>query len=480
MPIPNHIAKISIFTIKLPSLWYSVRIDFEPNLIKIAQNNTCLSIIIRHPPLGGTCKIVMESKLNRFVLATLLSLLPLGSYRLSAAESDPLVIDDSYDSPAKVVFEPKMVLEPNVSSPRFQMGFDTDLRHDSNILLAPDGFEQEGMTYTFSPDFLFRVIGDDFTEHMLVVGYGNTVYYDDFSRDTRVNHDADVVYRWDSGRTEVTLAGHYTHVEGNNGRDFGKVGEALYLREERRARSDRFHVALDIDYELTSMLDAEFELGFIDASFDNLNDYSSVGGQFALMYGGQDAITRIGPYVGFERVDGTNHPSQDAFQAGGRVDWRYSALTNFFAQIGVDSRDYNGMGVAGSTEEVVWAAGVNWQPDEMLSAALGVDRRVVPSLANGGQNNTVSSVTAAIRKELLIHYFTRVVGAYSWADYNATLRGVTTNRQDDYYNAYVEFGRDLADYGEVSVFYNFLENDSNLALQSFENHTVGLKMSVDF
>ncbi len=363
---------------------------------------------------------------------------------------------------------------------RVELAFDADIRYDENIDLAPDGFERDGFTYTFSPDVLFRLMGDDFTEQMLTVGYSPTLYFDDVDHDLNINHDFDGVYRWNSGRTIVTLTGQYSHVEGNNGRDLSKQGEALFLREQRRAESDRYSAELNIDYAISSLVDADLRVGYQRADFDTLNSYATYGTELALLYGGRDAITRIGPYVGYERVDAQANADQNAFQAGGRVEWKYSALTSFYGQAGVDSRDFEGSGAAGTSDEIVWAAGLRWSPDEMFSSELAFDRSVLPSVTSNGQNYVISTISLAIRKEFLWSCFVRGVGSYSWSEYDSTVSGVSVARQDDYYSAYIELGHEITDRGEVSVFYNFLENDSSLALQSFQNNTVGLKIAFEF
>ncbi len=386
----------------------------------------------------------------------------------------------SGESEKAVISYDKAVVEPNPIVERFQLGFDTDARYDTNIDLAPDGFENEGMTYTFSPDLMYRILGDEFTEQMLAVSYGPTFYFDDVDHDFNVDHNADVAYTFRSGRTTASLVGRYSRVEGNNGRDLSKRGEALLLREQRRAASDRYGVDLNVDYAISSLLDAELRAGYSHASFDTLNDYSAYGADFALMYGGREAITRLGPYVGYERVEAQSHPSQDVYQAGARAEWNYSALTTIFGQVGVDSRDLEGAGTIDPDEEIVWAIGARWSPDEMLSAELAFDRTIAPSITSDGQNYAISTISLAIEKDIFSHYFLRTVGSYSWSEYEATLLGNGTAREDDYLSAYVEMGRMLSDYGKLSVFYNFLENDSNISTLSFDNHTVGLKLGVEF
>ena len=193
-------------------------------------------------------------------------------------------------SSAKVpVVDPKMVVadESSIWAQRFQFGLGADVRYDNNIALAPEGFEEEGWTYSLSPSFCSAFFGDELTPNSLTVGYNATAFYDEIDYGVDVNHDFDALYAFRSGRTNATLEGRYTHIDSNNARDLSQRGESLFLREQRRATSDRYGVELNVDYELSALLDLVWGAGFERSAYDALNDTTSYGTQLALSLRGR-------------------------------------------------------------------------------------------------------------------------------------------------------------------------------------------------
>lgn len=168
------------------------------------------------------------------------------------------------------------------------------------------------------------------------------------------------------------------------------------------------------------------------------------------------------------------------FQYGGRIYWDLSAVTTVFAQIAGESRDFSGPAVSGSDSDIVWALGLNWNPSPMIEADFTYSRINAPSLTSAGENYGIDTITARIWKRISDVYYVQVVGSYANSEYESTAGGAGSGRSDDFWTAYAEIGRELSDYGRLGVFYNFLSNDSSIVFNSFEGHSVGLKLGVEF
>lgn len=364
---------------------------------------------------------------------------------------------------------------------RVSLAFDADARYDSNIDLLPEGHEVSGFTYTFSPDVMVRLLGSDASMNLLALAYSPTLLWDDDRQDLEVDQDISALYAFNGSRLDLSITGSYTHISGNNVPNLNDRRRISLLREERRAESDRYHVGASLVYDLSGMVDIEAEAGWQDVGFaEELNDNSSVAGNLAFIYGEEGARTRIGPYVGYESLDATNQPDQDAFQYGARIYWDYSAVTSIFLQIAGESREYDGPGATGSDSNIVWAAGANWSPNPRFDASLSYSRIVEPSLTSAGENYLVDSISLALRKQIFSHYFVNLGGGYSHSEYESTTGGGGTDRVDDYFTGYAELGRELGTYGDIAVFYSYLDNDSTLFLNTFQGHSVGVKLGVEF
>ena len=410
-----------------------------------------------------------------------------GSGKLAAQGKGGVSTYSTLDDATNFVFEPQIV--PNVQIDRFQWGFDTGVRYDDNINLAPAGQEEEDFTYHFSPDFLLTFLGDQYTPNLVTLGYGADLVFGDgvIDDDIDVNQDVDLTYRYQSDRTRFALRGRYSRVGGVTGTDFGRFGDNLFFREIGRVRSDRFGITGDLDYRITNNLALDVRYGYSDTDYsaptiigvDNLNDFSTYGGQIGLNFG-SDRFN-IGPYFGYERIDTDDNARQEAFQYGGAITWEYSALTSFFAQLGYDDRSFDGIeNEANDRGSFVWSAGFDWHPSSLLSSRLSVSRTILPSAVLDNQNLDQSSIDWALRRNFAEYYFGRIVASYAWVDYDSNQIGTTAIEEENFVSGYFELGRRLSDWGSASFYYRYIENESDSLAREYENNTVGFRLSVDF
>lgn len=364
-----------------------------------------------------------------------------------------------------------------VEAKRLQWGFDLGAYYETNLFLS-ETFGQEGWVYSFAPEVNYRILGDDLTTHMLVANYGANLSYSD-ERDLGINHGGGMLYRLNTGRTIATARADYDHNDGRYIEQFTRFGDALRLREDRRNSSDRVSFTTSIDYELTACTALDFRYGFHDSSYDLLNDITTHGGQLAFLWGNRSR-SRFGPYVGFERAEGQNQNSQEAFQVGASASWAYSQLTSFFGQAGFENRSYEGLNGAPDLETFVWSVGTDWHPEPGTSGRLSFDRRNSPSAALNNQTINESSVRLGLTRDLFSCYYGRFVGSYSWVDYTSDLVGGLNGGEEEYGSAYFELGRKVGAYGRVGLYYSLIENDSDVLGRSFQDDTLGFRYGASY
>lgn len=364
-----------------------------------------------------------------------------------------------------------------VEAKRLQWGFDLGAYYESNLFLS-DQFEDRGWVYSFAPDVMYRILGDDLTPHMLVAEYGANLSYSE-ERDLGVSHGGGMLYRLNTGRTIATARADYDHTDGRYSQQYSRFGDALRLREDRRNSSDRVSFTTSIDYELSACTGLDFRYGFHDNSYDLLNDTTTHGGQLAFLWGNRSR-TRIGPYVGFERAEGQNQNSQEAFQVGASANWAYSQLTSFYGQAGYENRSYEGLNAASDLETFVWSVGTDWHPEPGFSGRLSFDRRNSPSAALNNQTYSQSAIRLGLSRDMFGCYFGRFVGSYAWVDYTSDLQGGGNGGVEEYASAYFELGRHVGAYGRIALYYSLLENSSDILGRSYEDDTVGFRYGASY
>ena len=195
------------------------------------------------------------------------------------------------------------------------------------------------------------------------------------------------------------------------------------------------------------------------------------------LYGGVEALTRVGPFVGYERSEADLNPDQDAFQGGARVEWDYSALTSLHAQIGVDARDFEG---GGSSEDIVWSVGLDWRPDDMFTMNLALSRLISPSIILANQNFTSTAISLGLQKDIFNSYYVRLVGDYAWADYDATGSGRPPRVRTPTTAPMASSGENSGLLGLWGCSTISWRTTPPMTSPKFSNDSVGLRLSIDF
>ncbi|NLT69459.1 MAG: outer membrane beta-barrel protein [Verrucomicrobiaceae bacterium] len=267
----------------------------------------------------------------------------------------------------------------------------------------------------------------------------------------------------------------------NNGND---VNFEKFDREARRAQSDDY----DFDIRLVRELPrGSFELGaghsfrdFRQATF--LNDGSRTYGDAAWYYEpGFAPKTQLGLGVEAGVDDFDRNFRQDYVTPSFRWRYRLSGKTSFYGSVGSQFREIDAPGGIDS-EALVYRGGMEWAATGKTSLNLEFYRDVSPSYVLAGESFENTGLRLKSTHQLPGRFVLGTHAGYERADYFATMTGVASGRQDDYYRLGVDLSHpmrltDKLD-GECTLFYNYNENQSNLNFVEFDQHLVGIRFGL--
>jgi len=228
-------------------------------------------------------------------------------------------------------------------------------------------------------------------------------------------------------------------------------------------------------------------LSYQNINFDTgtfLNDQESIIGDISYMHqplGMPKTSVGVGIRHGVYKT--AANPDNRFIDPSLRVSYLASAKTSFDGRIGYTFEDFDDPGAIGPDGTLSFAFGSNWAITERTRLRVEGYRDFLPSFVAAGQ----SFDTTGVRGELnyLVPFWRLSASAYlgyEQADYYATLAGAAaTNRRDGFVRAGAQIGRPLAIFKRidtsVSLFYDYVNNDSNDLYSQFDRHFTGIRFS---
>ena len=213
-----------------------------------------------------------------------------------------------------------------------------------------------------------------------------------------------------------------------------------------------------------------------------LNDQDSIIGDLSYMHQPANMPkTGVGVGVRHGKYDTVANPDVTFWEPSLRLSYLASAKTSFDGRIGYSFQDYNG-GAIGPDGEFTFAFGSNWSITERTRLRVEGYRGFNPSYVSPGQSFNATGVRGQLN--YAVPFWLLNLSAYlgyEQADYYATLVGSATNRRDGFVRAGAEVGRPLALFRRidtsVSLFYDYVDNDSNDVFAEYDRHYTGLRFS---
>ena len=314
---------------------------------------------------------------------------------------------------------------------------------------------------------------------------GNAYWYENSAaaagRDP-LEHYVGGFFGLNGGKTRFRLDTNYYRNNGNS-IEFSGID-----REARNAQSHDYRIDASVVRDLDRG-SIEFGGGYFMRDFDSgtlLNDQNSYYGDFAFFHKpifAPKSSLGVGLRVGTD--DFTGNVNQDTIAPSFR--WRYqaSAKTTAYGSMGYESRS-NATSTGGDSENFVYDVGVAWAVSDKTSLDFYAARTVRPSSSGVSQDYTSDAFILTISHDLPGQFQLAANVGYENADYFSSGAGtvIANLREDDFLRLGVSLSHPVrlceSVGGVMSVFYNYNENDSNLAIASFDQSIAGVRFGVTY
>jgi len=352
--------------------------------------------------------------------------------------------------------------------------------HDSNTSQTANGESASLLAFSFGGN----VKSGDQTGRGGFYGFdyqGQAFFYDEsaseLGRDP-FEHQFGGFVGVNGGLTTIRLDLDYRRNNGNS-LQFDQI-----QRETRRAASDDYTFGLTVKRKV-SRVNVEAGVGHTLRDFDagnGFNDGASTFGDIAGFVTPSFAPkTSVGTGFRFGTDDFDGNPEQDYFTPSFR--WRYqlSKKTALHSNLGYEFRSVEGV-TGQDSENLVYNGGVDWAATAKTGFNLAYYSRVQPSYVINGEDSEQTGLTLQMTNRLPAHFqLTSRIG-YENADYFANQTGGAGTREDNFLRLSLDLSRPLMIteklLGQWGIFYNYNQNDSNIALSSFDQSVVGIRVGL--
>jgi hypothetical protein len=352
--------------------------------------------------------------------------------------------------------------------------------HDSNTTQTANGPSASLLAFNFGGN----VKSGDQTGRGGFYGFdyqGQAFFYDDsaseFGRDP-FEHQFGGYIGVNGGLTTIRLDLDYRRNNGNT-LQFDQI-----QRETRRAASDDYTLNLRVTRKV-SRVNVEAGAGYTLRDFDagnGFNDGESTYGDLAGFVTPSFAPkTSLGTGFRFGTDDFDGNPEQEYFTPSFRWRYQFSDKTSLYSSLGYEFRSVDGV-TGQDSENLVYNGGIDWNATAKTAFNLAYYSRVLPSYILNGEDSEQTGLTLQMTNRLPAHFqLTSRVG-YENADYFANQTGGVGTREDNFLRLSFDLSRPLMIteklLGQWGIFYNYNQNDSNIALSSFDQNVVGIRVGL--
>ena len=232
-------------------------------------------------------------------------------------------------------------------------------------------------------------------------------------------------------------------------------------------------------YDLTEklFLSGEFDASIWDYGNDFINSEIFSGGLYINYKWTPKVVVGIGGTGGVMEVEDGN-PDQPFAQVNVRLSYEATGKLNFYASVGVEFREFDSDRSERTTP--VFEVGAIYHPFDGTTITLAADRTMLASGFSPDQDFAATDVVLRIQQRLLRRFYLGFSAGYENADYFATVNGVHTSRDDNYY--FVEPSVDVLinRFFSVGAYYLHREDSSSEDFHSFYDNQVGVRATVRF
>lgn len=236
-----------------------------------------------------------------------------------------------------------------------------------------------------------------------------------------------------------------------------------------------------LQYELTPKTSIELTERLINRNYDQgINSVDEEVGTWVNYQLTPKLTLSVGPDVGWVYV------SQGAFQqyaqANVRAIYETGPKLKFFAQGGVEAREYQG--TSGDDLNAVFRAGGEWQMSEKTVFRLEANRYLQPSNTYVNEDVTATGCSAMVLSRMNEFFMPSLQMGYQNAVYSVTNHSSSSlgasNREDNYFFMAPSLLFNVKPWWDITLSYSYRENLSTLSQGYFYNNLFNLSSTVRF
>jgi hypothetical protein len=179
----------------------------------------------------------------------------------------------------------------------------------------------------------------------------------------------------------------------------------------------------------------------------------------------------LGVVIGYQSID--NSPDQTYQQGLARVTYAIAEKVNLSARLGGEWRQFKGG--ADDSLTPVWSVGAAYRPRDSTTLSLRLFQEYRSSARDGGSSYVYTGASLRIRQMLMQRLALNLAGTYSNLDYESTVSGGQTDRNDDLFLFRASLDVYIRPRWTVGVFYDFQTRDSTNPQLEFDRNRVGLQ-----
>lgn len=366
---------------------------------------------------------------------------------------------------------------------RFHVALSVDLAgvYDDNITLShADPIDDFYGRVSPSIMFAFGDIAGGEASHLLVRYTPSAVLYADHSDLDTVEHFGEIEGFHRFRRLALSLAANVTSAQNTTAATIGAGTGFAHSPVDvaGRERFVSFSTRATATYDLTGKTSLTAGVTYGGNSFQDLISSSSLAGTLGIDYSPREKVSiGFAGTVGRTFVDDPS-PSETFEQLNARASYEVTGKVRANASAGAEIRQFE----HGEDDHVtpVFGLGLSYTPAEATELSLSATRHILTSASAAGQDYESTELSGSIRQRFFQRVWLGLTGGWQNLNYFATVQGVSTNREDNYFFVQPSLDANITRWCTAGVYFLHRTNDSSEDLFQFDNNQVGLHAKLSF
>jgi hypothetical protein len=214
---------------------------------------------------------------------------------------------------------------------------------------------------------------------------------------------------------------------------------------------------------------------YVEGGFENNKTWSTMNW---LNYQPQSRFNvGIGAGLGYNLAE--SGPDSVFFPVQGRINWRARDKLSFSLSGGFQFTEFLGGQGANNLFSPIYSGSIQYQLFAQTQMSVFASRSFNPSLFVG-EYSDLTSVGASLSQRFLGQFFLSLSGSYNRQQYVASSTDILANRTDKYYALTARLGHAFLQRGNISIFYQYGNNNSTFSGYSYSSPQFGGEVSYSF